>query len=291
MLTIPADIRKQIEEIFQSQIQYVSSVGGGCIADSKSIHFHSGTQIFIKFDPSGLNFSAKEAHGLKELELAQVIRIPNVLAQTEAFLAMEWIESEPVKNRKTFFTEFGEAFANLHKKKGASYGFFEDNLIGSNLQKNISTSEEAENWYLFYKQKRLDFQMELAQTNGLLNRELDQAYQSFLPALKDCLNDNTESPCLIHGDLWGGNFLCDSNQKPVLIDPAVYYGHREADLAMTRLFGGFDASFYDAYRSAYPLKAGYEHREGIYLLYHILNHMNLFGISYRSQALQIMREY
>lgn len=143
----------------------------------------------------------------------------------------------------------------------------------------------------FYYNKRLLFQYRLAERNGYATAALRNGISKLESRIHTILSGSEELPCLLHGDLWSGNFLCDSLGNPVLIDPAVYYGHREADLAMTRLFGGFPETFYRAYDKEYPLAAGYFYREGLYKLYHVLNHLNLFGTGYLGEAESILKFY
>jgi fructosamine-3-kinase len=154
-----------------------------------------------------------------------------------------------------------------------------------------SSSATVDNWLTFYFDKRLLTQFKLAEKNGYVDDQFSSLFKNLENKLPNILAGSEEPPSLIHGDLWQGNFLISPSGEPVLIDPAVYYGHREAELAMTKLFGGFPESFYNAYKLAYPLKPGYEYREGIYSLYHVLNHLNLFGSGYKSQAISLMKLY
>ncbi len=133
--------------------------------------------------------------------------------------------------------------------------------------------------------------MQLAENNSYSDSRLRKAFSHIENNIENILTGSEEPPALLHGDLWSGNYMCSKNSEPVIIDPAVYYGHREADLAMTKLFGGFSHEFYDAYNKSYPLKDGYEYRENIYILYHVLNHLNLFGQGYYRQAIELMEYY
>ena len=138
---------------------------------------------------------------------------------------------------------------------------------------------------------RLEFQIKMAERNGFGSSELITLASALEKALPGLLEGSEEPPSVLHGDLWSGNFMVASTGEPVLIDPAVYYGHREADLGMTRLFGGFSEAFYNAYDDEYPLPEGHERRNGLYQLYHLLNHLNLFGMSYYGQSINVMRQY
>jgi fructosamine-3-kinase len=230
-----------------------------------------------------------EASGLQELAKANVIRVPQVFLAEESFILMEDIRSGAKKNH--FFESFGRKFAQLHQYHSESFGFYEDNFIGSTPQKNITRDEEAINWTSFFMNNRLLFQFRLAEQNGYATDKLRRGFHLLEEKIEDILKGSEEKPSLLHGDLWGGNYLCDESGEPVLIDPAVYYGHREADLAMTRLFGGFSPEFYQTYREEYPLPFGWDYRENLYLLYHVMNHLNLFGRSYYAQAERLLWAY
>jgi protein-ribulosamine 3-kinase len=265
----------------------MSSVAGGCIADSQVISTRSGKKYFLKQGFSNGMFE-KEAHGLQELAHPKVIRVPEVISIGNDYLLLEHIENGGRK--KDFFENFGYQFALLHKYSSDKFGFFEDNFIGSTPQKNLVSEEEASHWPTFYWNKRLLFQFRLAEENGYANQELSTLFSKLENELETILKGSEEPPALLHGDLWGGNYMADDSGNPVLIDPAVYYGHREADMAMTKLFGGFSGAFYRAYQETLPLKPGAEKREPVYLLYHVLNHLNLFGAGYFGQAIQLLKQ-
>ncbi|TRX71476.1 fructosamine kinase family protein [Carboxylicivirga sp. M1479] len=273
-----------IENHLNCKIIYEKEIGGGCIAQTSVISMSNGKNYFLKTGFKGSMFSC-EANGLKELQKAKAIRIPELILHADDFLLLEHIESG--KKKPSFYKQFGEQLAKVHQVKNDAFGFFENNYIGSNPQINSYRS----NWIDFYFENRLMPQYRLAENNGYCDHDFSTAFKSIESQLTKILNDSEEAPCLLHGDLWGGNYLVDIHGNPVLIDPAVYYGHREADLAMTKLFGGFDNVFYQSYHQTYPLKEGYLYRENIYLLYHVLNHLNLFGTSYKQQALALMRSY
>ena len=173
----------------------------------------------------------------------------------------------------------GEGLAAMHRVTSHQFGWYRDNTIGSTEQRN----QQEEDWVKFWGEYRLSVQLELAAARGAGSRTMDQGYR-----LIDCLADFMEGyepePSLVHGDLWSGNYAFTRAGEPTIFDPAVYYGDREVDLAMTELFGGFSREFYAAYRQAWPLDAGYATRKTLYNLYHVLNHFNLFGGGYLSQA-------
>ena len=195
----------------------------------------------------------------------------------QAFLALEWIEFGSASTRSEAL--LGEGLAAQHRVPAPRFGWHRDNTIGSTPQRN----DPDHDWVRFYADHRLGYQLELAAGNGyegrltergaLLRERTGVFFERYRPV-----------PSLLHGDLWGGNWAADEAGTPVVFDPAVYFGDREADLAMTRLFGGFGRAFYDAYESAWPLAAGATLRFDLYNLYHVLNHLNLFGGGYRAQA-------
>ncbi|KAA3615802.1 MAG: fructosamine kinase [Calditrichaeota bacterium] len=279
----------KIEDWAQEKIISHESIGGGSIADSKKIKTESGKEYFLKTGAQNPGMFPAEANGLMELERAAVIRIPHVFLADEDFLLIEFIQAGPKVSR--FFEDFGRQFARLHRVKGKQFGFKENNFIGHTPQENIPNENQAKDWVTFYYEKRLLFQFKLAEQQNLTSSKLNDGFQLLENKIESILVGRNEPPCLLHGDLWSGNYLADEKGNPVIIDPAVYYGHREADLAMTKLFGGFSSSFYRAYNETYPLEAGFEYRENIYKLYHVLNHLNLFGLGYQRQAVDLLWSY
>jgi fructosamine-3-kinase len=283
-------IENQIEEKLNKKIKSFTSISGGCISNAYRITSADGLDYFLKFNPSTLmNMFSKEANGINELAKANAIRVPKVLSFNEDFILLEFISSG--NRKRNFFEEFGRSLAELHKFTSESFGFFEDNYIGSNPQKNIPTENEKQNWINFYFNKRILYQLELAEKLGNSTSELRYLVSKLEEKIEEIIFNNLEKPSLLHGDLWSGNYMVDENGSAVLIDPAVYYGNREADLGMTRLFGGFGSEFYKSYNEAYPLPDGYDYRERIYMLYHVLNHLNLFGGGYYSQAISLIKFY
>lgn len=227
---------------------------------------------------------AAEAEGLRELGQAATVGVPRVFAHGEveehAYLAIEWLTLErPTPDGDRLF---GRQLAALHKVTAPEHGWHRNNTIGLTLQVN----EPSSSWVTFFTERRLQFQLELATSNGY-RASLEALGERVLEALPELLNGHEPRPSLLHGDLWSGNYaLCKG--EPVIYDPAVYFGDRETDLAMTSLFGGFSTAFYDAYQEAWPLPQGYRRRCGLYQLYHVLNHLNLFGGGYLGQARQLM---
>jgi fructosamine-3-kinase len=232
-------------------------------------------------------FSA-EALGLSLLA-SEHLRTPRPYAygdgRGEGFLLMEWID--PGRRGSGAYDVLGTGLAQLHRERRSPLaGLESDNYIGSTPQRN----EQCESWIEFYGSRRLAYQLSLAATHGRIDSPTASAIGRVIARLGDLLPEQ-EQMSLLHGDLWGGNVMVDSNGAPVLIDPAVYYGHREADIAMTELFGGFPSSFYSAYAQAWPLEGGYDKRRDLYNLYHMLNHLNIFGGSYLGSVQSIVSRY
>jgi protein-ribulosamine 3-kinase len=263
------------------------ALGGGCIAQAMIATFSDGSRVFVKTVEGLPGMFACEAQGLAALADADAIRVPEVLVAGEGGLVLEEIQSAP--KCSGFFKLFGRSFARLHAHRGQVFGLSSNNFIGSTVQINTPVGN-GDSWPEFYLERRLRFQAELAQTNGH-GGELLGLLELGENRIVDLLGESVEPPSILHGDLWGGNYLVDELGKPCLIDPAVYFGHRESDLAMTRLFGGFDPAFYSAYQEAFPLAPGHEARLPLYQLYHLLNHLNLFGSAYYSQCRTILQRY
>ncbi len=283
-------IKARIEEKLGSKIKSLTSLSGGCISDAFKITTDDKSDFFLKYNPSTSNdMFIKEANGLKELAKSDAIRIPEVLGFDDDYILLEYISTGSKK--KNFFEEFGRSFAEMHKFTSEYFGFYEDNYIGSNTQKNVPDEKEKSDWVNFYFNKRILFQFQLAEKLGNSTGELRKGISNLENKIQEIIGDTKDKPSLLHGDLWGGNYMVDENGDSVLIDPAVYYGHREADLGMTKLFGGFSSEFYQAYNETFPLEDGYEYRVNIYKLYHVLNHLNLFGGGYYSQALSLIKFY
>jgi len=271
-----------------------ASLDGGCINHASRVDFEDGRVFLAKWNPSPLpNLFEREAEGLQILHEAGAIRVPRPICTAGAendgaapFIVLEYIQSG--RQGPGFFETFGRQFASLHRETTTTrYGFAHDNYLGSTPQPNTWNND----WVDFYRKNRLGFQLDLARRNGLADAAFSRLGDRLLDRLDELIAEPAEPPCLLHGDLWGGNYLVGQKGEPVLIDPAAYYGRREADIAMTRLFGAFDARFYSAYEEIWPLADGSEARIDIYRLYHILNHLNLFGSSYHAGCLSILKRY
>jgi len=285
------DLKSRLEKILSEPIKSTSSVSGGCIADSRKLQLESGKVYFLKqLRVSSAGAFDAEERGLEELRNSGAVNVPEVVCKGPDFLLLQWIESGYSRSSSSM-EMLGRQFAELHRFRGKKFGFSEDNLIGDSTQSNKPSNEGGLNWSVFYAENRLEFQTRLAVKNGYATPELRNMMENLIKKFPELISGTEEEPSLLHGDLWSGNYLIDGRGIPWLIDPAVYYGHREADLAMTSLFGGFSNSFYSAYKSAYPIAPGYAEREPLYQLYHLLNHLNLFGTGYYGQVISILRRY
>jgi len=260
----------------------VDPVGGGCIHTALKVVTHERETYFVKVnDAERAPMFASEADGLAALRAAGAVRAPEVISHDEdgeqAWLVLEWLDLAPLAAKSA--TRLGEALAAQHRLPQARFGWVRDNFIGATPQVN----GWSDDWVEFWRANRLHAQLRLAAYNRLPSRLMDRGER----LLADCeaLFRNYEpSKSLLHGDLWGGNASALADGTPVVFDPAVYVGDREADLAMTELFGGFPKDFAAAYRNAWPLADGHSVRRDFYNLYHILNHANLFGGSYVRQS-------
>ena len=260
------------------------AVGGGCINQTYRLPSSIG-DLFVKLnDASGLDMFEAEAEGLRELGQAAGLRVPQPLcwgcSGGQAYLVMEYLQL----GGRGDGAALGEGLAGLHRISAERFGWHRDNTIGSTPQVNRQEGD----WLCFWREHRLGYQLRLAAANGAGSGalELGQRVQEALPSL---LAGHRPAASLLHGDLWSGNYSFTRDGQPAIFDPAAYYGDREADLAMTELFGGFGAAFYSAYRAAWPVDEGYAVRKVLYNLYHILNHFNLFGGGYLSQAQGMMQ--
>lgn len=285
------DLQRRIEAAIGRRIVAAEQVGGGCIANASRIETSEGP-LFLKwaFGEAGRTFQS-EAAGLRELRRASSdLIVPDVLANEDensdgpSFLVIEWIEQRAPG--PGFWEEFADALASLHRKVDDTYGLDRTNFIGRLPQKNHRTVS----WTEFFKEQRLMPQIRMAREHHRWPDSWETMTGKLLKRLDELLPANPDAS-LVHGDLWSGNFLCSIDGRAVLIDPAVYYGHREVDLAMSELFGGFPDGFYRAYQETWPLEPGYEDRREVYNLYHLINHLNHFGEGYSSGVARTLRRF
>ena len=260
-------------------------VGGGCISSAFRID-GNGQRYFVKVNSADqLDMFAAEAEGLSELANAHAVRVPASVcwgvAEHQAFLVLENLDLGGGNGKSA--EQLGRSLAALHRYTRPQFGWHRDNTIGSTPQINTASAD----WLSFWRQHRLGFQLELAAHRGY-GGSLQRKGEALLEVLAALFDDYHPVASCLHGDLWSGNFAVTRAGEPVIFDPAVYFGDREADLAMTELFGGFPARFYDAYNEVWPVDSGYAVRKTFYNLYHILNHLNLFGGGYGGQAERMM---
>ncbi|HEX2535780.1 MAG TPA: fructosamine kinase family protein [Chitinophagaceae bacterium] len=267
----------------------VSPVSGGSINTALRLHTRTGPSFFVKHNSARIfpHLFEREAEGLRHLAATGTLRTPEVIAtgvvEDHQVLVLEWIEPGP--RTGTFWTRFGEGLAALHHVSREHFGFDGDNHMGSVPQDN----RPSESWTLFFRTQRLEPLLQRCRKKERVPPQWEAAFLRLYEALPKLFPE--EPPALLHGDLWSGNFLCAAGGLPVLIDPAVYYGHRAIDLGMTKLFGGFPPSFYEAYHYHHPRTEATGAQEEICNLYPLLIHLYLFGPAYRSAIERILQRY
>jgi protein-ribulosamine 3-kinase len=288
MQAIPQEILADLANIFGVKVSEFHVSGGGCINHGGKVVTSKGN-FFLKWNDlhrfPGM-FKAEHS-GLALLKKTGTIRIPQVLCDGTSgefqYILLEYIET---RNRHSqFWKIFGEQLASLHRSSEDHYGLHHDNYIGSLPQHN----KPGASWIEFFISHRLAAQLELFWKGNPQQKSLRNAFEKLFQKLPSLLAE--ERPSLLHGDLWAGNLITDNMGKPCLIDPAVYYGNREVDIAMTDLFGGFDHRYIESYNSVFPLQRGLEERLDIYKLYPLLVHVNLFGESYLPQVVSILKRF
>lgn len=272
---------------FTGAIIQTQSLGGGCIHHATRISCEKG-RFFCKWNvlKAESNFVA-EAKGLTLLRTLSPLRVPQFVGHiregNHIGLLLEYIE--PGQKSTSFYEQLGEGLARQHLQTLPLFGLDHDNFIGALPQRN----QEHQHWADFFREARILPQIQLPQAVKYLNASSRKRLHQLLQKAENIFPD--EPPALLHGDLWGGNLLCDDSGHPVLIDPAVYYGHREMELAFMQLFDSYPAAFYAAYQEVYPLTSGWEERMDLYNLYPMLVHLNLFGGSYLGGVERIIHKY
>ncbi len=290
---IPEKVKTDAEEKLSGQlgtsltISAAEPIGGGCIHNAHRVDTTEGA-YFLKWNRKAAlrNFQA-EAKGLALLAEADAVRTPRVLhvgpVSGYAYLMMEFIsESEPGED---FWQVFGRNLAKLHANSSDQFGLDYNNFIGSLDQSNTQHAT----WIEFYVAERLEKQLKMATDRSLADRALLSSFNKLFGKIDRYVPE--EKPALLHGDLWSGNFMTGDKGGPVVFDPAVYYGHREAEIAFTKLFGGFDAAMYTAYEETFPLQEGWKDRVDLFNLYPLLVHFNLFGAGYRPQIESALKRF
>lgn len=280
---IDAHITEATGQKFESRDR--RSVGGGCINQGSRVSDGERT-FFVKLNRADqLDMFAAEALGLQQMRETHSILLPEPIgwgtANGSAYLVLEWLDLG--RGSSQAWAEMGRQLAKMHQfQKATAFGWERNNTIGATTQINSWTA----NWSTFFTQHRIGYQLRLAQQRG----GSFPKGQSLLEAIPEILADHHPQPSIVHGDLWSGNAAVTSSGIPTIFDPATYWGDREVDIAMTELFGGFPTEFYRGYHDVFPLEDGYSRRKTLYNLYHILNHFNLFGGSYGSQANRMIEQ-
>lgn len=280
----PEDLSDRIHAVLDRRPRALHPLSGGDISRAWSADFDDGTHAFVKHHPQGARMFEAEAMGLRWIAQAQAVRVPEVLACDRDLLILEYIESAPPADDS--HERMGRGLAALHQAGASAFGGVPDNFIATLAQSNVDTND----WATFYAEQRLRPVtrecIDRGQLPASFTRELDAVLQR-LP--QRC--GPTEPPARLHGDLWSGNAMFDRRGTPVLFDPSVHGGHREIDLAMMQLFGGFSARTFAAYDEAYPRSPQHEDRVELYQLYPVLVHVALFGGGYANTARRIVRRY
>jgi len=292
MQSLSADFLTHLTKVLKKlnpesgEIESIASVSGGSINDAFHLKLNCGS-YFLKVNqakkfPGMIEY---EIEGLNMLYMKSRLKIPKPYLQSvfegKSYLILEFIKSGDPNNG--FWMDFGRGLAELHQNTNPFFGLKNNNYIGSLIQKN----NLKKNWNEFFIENRLQAQEKLAMDQGVIDAKSRKLLAELYPKIERAFPP--EPPALIHGDFWSGNFLIDEFGKAVIVDPAVYYGNREMDLAMSYLFGGFSAEFYQAYNHSYPLKAGWESRIELCNLYPLLVHLNLFGAAYEVRLKNSLR--
>ncbi len=285
-LSIAEDLGKKYSTFFT--IENITPVGGGDINEAYLLVTNKG-KFFVKLNIASrypLMFE-KEAKGLELLKNAEEINVPEVICygdtKNQSWLLLNYIESS--KQIPGYWEDFGKSLARLHKNTADYFGLDHDNYIGSLPQSN----KQQTSWTTFFIEERLNRQLKMARNQGEISRETIYAFERLYKRLDEIFPE--EPPALLHGDLWSGNYMTGNDGKACLIDPAVYYGHREMDLGMSKLFGGFSQQLYLSYHEEFPLEKGWENRVDICNLYPLMVHVNLFGGGYVNSVKNILKRF
>ncbi len=272
----------------KTSIEKIIPLSGGSINNAFRLETDTGN-YFMKYNRASAypGMFEQEARGLELLRGADEIRVPEVILPgdegTYSFIILEYLDS--ATKTDNFWEDFGRRLAALHRHAGDKFGLDHDNYIGSLKQYN----DRHERWTDFFREQRLMVQMEMAARSGMLPTQVRKAFESLFTRLDDIFPE--EAPSLIHGDLWSGNYMVDELGEAAIIDPAVYYGSREMDIGMSRLFGVFGPGFYEAYNEAWPMEAGWRERIEICNLYPLMVHVNLFGSGYLGSVESILQRF
>jgi len=289
-MLIKHSISKLLTGFFNENIDVLSHshIGGGSINTALKVETNKGI-FFVKHNSKHLYpaMFEKEALGLKLLRETGSIKVPDVVTfgnvDEDSFLVLNYIESG--HKSRSFWDDFAKNLTALHKNTSEKFGLDHDNYIGSLKQFNYWENT----WTEFFRVQRLEIQIKMARDSSLLDRSIVSAFERFYNRLDDIFPN--EQSALVHGDLWSGNFMVGENGEPIILDPAVYYGHREMDLAMSQLFGGHPNEFYNSYNKYFPLEKGWQKRMDYCNLYPLLVHVNLFGGGYVASVKSIVSRF
>ncbi len=297
-MTLPEALHTAVTAVLRaagddSSIEQTRPLAGGCINHALRLDTRHSSYL-LKWNTNPLpDMFPVEASGLQLISDTRTVRVPSVLAAANttpthpAFILLEWLEGTERVTSPTMQETLGRHLAAMHRASTPAYGLDHDNYLGTMPQYN----GWDENWLTFFRERRLRPQINLAQRHGHMPSNRQRGLERVIDRLEDWLGGVERQPSLLHGDLWGGNVIAGPDHTPALIDPAVYYGDREAELAYTELFGGFSSHFYAAYQETWPLAPGYAERRDMYNLYHLLNHLNHFGESYGSGVDAVIKQY
>lgn len=281
---LPALVHEQLQKTLNSETASVNVFAASDFNQTYHVHMIDGREVFLKVsEKCPADCFAAEALGLTELRKTGALRIPECYTHSEDFIAMEWLA--PAKQNESFDLRLAHGIAAQHSIESDSFGFAQNNYCGASFQKN----SWYEDGYDFFANCRLLPQASRAFDSSLIEVGQLKSVETICKRLPELIP--AQAPALLHGDLWRGNVLCTEHNEPALIDPACYYGWPEADLAMMKLFGGFNAQVFSAYQELKPTPGGFSERCALYNLYHLLNHLNLFGQAYLGDVNSVLRRF
>lgn len=277
-------------------IKRMADAGGDCTNEVTGLEVSTGEKFFVKSNATApADFFECEAEGLRAIRQSATLGAPEPLyvggpeqdgdPDLPQFIVLEHIESSEAP--KGFAESFARGLAEMHRRTSKLFGLQIDNYLDRLPQDN----EPCDTWLEFFAERRLGVQFDYLDRQGYATAEFRTKFDLLRNKLDSLVGSHATEPSLVHGDLWSGNFICAPSGEAILIDPALYYGDREVDLATTELFGRFDSKFYAAYREAFPLEPGYEVRRDLYNLYHLMNHLNMSGLSFMTGVMDLLRKY
>lgn len=282
--SVYAELNRWLDSNGHGEIAALQTLGGGDIHESYKLSTTQKTQLCLKYQHNApSNFFLSEAQGLQAIRDSRAISSPEVLLVGNDFLLLEYIE--PGNKTLNFWQRLGRQLAAMHQPKCDCFGFTDDNYCGLTPQPN----PKLNNGFDFFREARILYQSQRAFDKGLLTNKEVLAVEKLVTKLEQLLP--LQPPSLIHGDLWSGNIHANRQEEPYLIDPAAHWGWPEAELAMTLLFGGFDSLFYRSYEECFAIATDWRDRAPVYNLYHLMNHLNLFGSAYHSSVMNVVGRF